>query len=1575
MVCERLQNHIVVDGVLVQCESGSYAFGGNSEESTCWKCEKCDPGMYRKDCGVFDGILTRGTCVPCAGCEEPDEARINCDWRCDRNNAAGVCVRKEYLTETAWCVDLVGSASTLISQDTELNTAKRDTVVSRGLGGFNFEKLFGAAQDGGGGVDFVCSGMCDGAQTYDSTQCGGPYACGVHVCAMRLGEGTTLEAHGCPLERPGTADSASTNLSKHTAECQPCESCGVDNQHSLEDFGRGCAQECSRVLCGQGQIYDWTDESRETINRCKDCAALDDARLCSASDRRVLGLATSDVSGNRARVLFGDCSPQRGIQDISYGKCLACESEVQCAGGRYFARCPLAASSASAVSERECPRCEPRVGAVAAGAQYVDSSGVLRPAYCQVLACADAHRTGIRRDGAVCVDACQSVVCADSELSLACVLPHQGRCVPSYPAWEPGTRTFRSVMPAHANMLETGPAGEQHQFASFENILVDHSETPEHQHQCVWNAIDVVDNNMNPGGVSRQWIRDSDTGSREHVLFATGSKFCTPIKDPVTFDAYSIAWYKDHRLAYPLLPLQNTVAFESAFPRRILLNTSASGVAYACEPRGLDLGSIAWKQMQRPGRVPYAGNVFLNVDLTRSRSATLGVFVPTDRGIGAVAWMPAWRFGLAVQESSAVRDEDSPVRVVLRMPLHNRLDETLLSITYLPDPADVLQAFAGYDETLPAQDVVVFSRAAGATGLLLVGSRACQSELCSLSIPMSFKTGDPGKLAADDGDSLFKSLPGVPAADGDAAGVVVVQMRASRSACLAYYATESTVHCVQSNAFGLLSGTAVYAASEGLVVLSFCVLAVAAQADGIAVLWYQGDAVSDTHGVVVLWPQDAPGVGPGLTHAVQCESTVAGDLLLLQVTSSSDSVVRYRYEGGAWGRMPGEGTLTEPLTSLSLDLTRLPERARVLSALHVHRESGAVFGLFPVRVGDDTCLCMGFLTDALVQTGVGVHCQGLGAAYMVGAVSVAWMGEDRIVVGVQDSLLDMQVSGGAVTVLGIANSFLQHQHFTQSFNAFVAMPYATPVGALQTTPRCVLGYMHAVVPSILEQTPWRTERRCASRCSRSLLCQGYAWDAASFCRFYSSVVSVSSVRVCQRLMGSSIHPRLACVDAVSTVSLRMHTTVVVPDSAPLLASQSMKGFFAVREALSTTVEVESAVTFVSASGELFDSAHMATHVYHSNVLQHIESGHGFVSPTSLQTLSAELRLELLQGQPSLCVVVLPTAASYIACTLSATRHYGPRMVVVWRYGGVISLWFPDSVVDNYDDTSIFCLNFGARIVMNKRISEPPNLAYRMSLSRRAYALLHAETELPADSWTYKHLLINQDDLGVGDMLTATLTRSDVDASISVARTVAVDAVALVPVLSLPAYKSTRVYSPCRHTAHQDYCNDHNTRSGDGCDAGCRLECGFTCDALRCVSRCGDGLRAPDEGCDDENELSGDGCSSLCTAEPGWRVSADFCTLSSSIECVGRDCASCERGQFRVYRTDSCEPCALDTYMGVGGNNGNIYDCAPCGAEMFTSAAGSEACVACAELTVTVRCANPKCKALSEARPRRATTAT
>ena len=63
---------------------------------------------------------------------------------------------------------------------------------------------------------------------------------------------------------------------------------------------------------------------------------------------------------------------------------------------------------------------------------------------------------------------------------------------------------------------------------------------------------------------------------------------------------------------------------------------------------------------------------------------------------------------------------------------------------------------------------------------------------------------------------------------------------------------------------------------------------------------------------------------------------------------------------------------------------------------------------------------------------------------------------------------------------------------------------------------------------------------------------------------------------------------------------------------------------------------------------------------------------------------------------------------------------------------------------------------------------------------------------------------------------------------------------------------------------EDYCDDGNLESGDGCGPTCIFESGFTCSGGSstwrdtCTEICGDGKNFGKLPCDDGNKVDGDG---------------------------------------------------------------------------------------------------------------------
>lgn len=76
------------------------------------------------------------------------------------------------------------------------------------------------------------------------------------------------------------------------------------------------------------------------------------------------------------------------------------------------------------------------------------------------------------------------------------------------------------------------------------------------------------------------------------------------------------------------------------------------------------------------------------------------------------------------------------------------------------------------------------------------------------------------------------------------------------------------------------------------------------------------------------------------------------------------------------------------------------------------------------------------------------------------------------------------------------------------------------------------------------------------------------------------------------------------------------------------------------------------------------------------------------------------------------------------------------------------------------------------------------------------------------------------------------------------------------------------------TTGSERCDDGDLDNGDGCDATCEVESGWSCDGAlgvlsSCSNTCGDGTVDALEDCDDGDAEGGDGCDDHCAVEEGW----------------------------------------------------------------------------------------------------------
>jgi hypothetical protein len=619
------------------CRPGYYFSG-----TACVKCEICDPltypGYYKHGCGK----LSAGECKKCEDCTN-NKYRAGC-----RFFSAGECKNKHELVRMPFC-------PAVQTDNSELAVSVRQ---ASGLGAFSFEQVFGTDAQG---ADFACSQPCDGVE-YDTIQCDGPFACNVKTCAEKTLVGELPRA--CPVVIDED-DDRSMRDSKRGEACVVCSECGHANvnlrngvgakYNYYKHWGGGCVRECSKLMCTDNEIWDWT------ARRCQRCSQLRDIRLCNQGDRVSLSLQARTVTGNWPLLFFPECegtSASKKLESFKYGVCAVCDAgsnkQELCASASEF---PASCKDSQVLCE-SCHR-----GGRAGSAQAVEVfkglwhnalSSAFEPLHCQISACTEGW-TGVGSADNMCTQLCEDVECTANEVSVPCRLPHQARCeavFPGPPKGHPGgfqVENDEQYADGEVNLLNEVDDMKHRRFASFENALIvlGNAET---EYQCVWNADGIFDSKTSPGGITSVFWR---AGMSDDDAFKTrGTQACR-------------VWDVDGGVELPLLPLQNTISaseIQERFNisvRRMLVNTEAYvlsyrfGGSFATPETDNVHGAFAdsdhtpGERMLRGAHVGGAGRLFLMLRLHEDK-ATVAVTLPSDRRLHEAMWVQALLVSFAI---------------------------------------------------------------------------------------------------------------------------------------------------------------------------------------------------------------------------------------------------------------------------------------------------------------------------------------------------------------------------------------------------------------------------------------------------------------------------------------------------------------------------------------------------------------------------------------------------------------------------------------------------------------------------------------------------------------------------------------------------------------------------------------------------------------------------------------------------------------------------------------------------------------------------------------------------------------
>ena len=657
------------------CPSGKYmdTYTANTDlklrkVTNCKReCPECPDHQYMHNCvGDYPAsvdprdphLANPAKCKDCDTCKEGFR-RVGCIHSEGHNDASGHCIDETLVVQTPQCAEKIPTSSNV----------QVAYELAPDLGGWSYQQVFGLSHENI--ADFQCRETCIG-RTVDTSYCAGPFACNKAACSMgveRDGDVLYQVARACPVLLPDLSfvnklmsDFTQTQQDRlrqvRRTACQTCAECGSNAPLDAVDWGLGCAGECSQLQCDEGQIFDFTASS---LGKCTTCDELTDIRLCTQSQQTALSLNTDGVSGLGALLKWPDCQPltsqplktSNNILRPQYGECSRCTDIPQCQSDEYPKSCAA------------CGKCLQRGNLFATTGKYLDTSFEQHNAYCQMKQC-EGDKTGVLNSGIPCSRDCSPAVCTEQEFSFACRLPHDTRCIPLRPRSFVST-VLHGVVPAHANMLEYTQDNTQtapEMASSFENVAVNLRGLDHEKHQCVWDSLGIVDNRLLPGGISHAFF--SRAATRDSAYLDVGTKHCRPIDTSTTSilarDGFDFMWDRDPRKALPLAPLQNTITSNdeatAATPRRALINTSASVVAY--ESKFTLPVETAELVVARPQT--YVGDLYLQLNMAQARSAVV-MFPLSSERIQTESWVQHWAVSTVLVENTlGARDSLHPLQ-------------------------------------------------------------------------------------------------------------------------------------------------------------------------------------------------------------------------------------------------------------------------------------------------------------------------------------------------------------------------------------------------------------------------------------------------------------------------------------------------------------------------------------------------------------------------------------------------------------------------------------------------------------------------------------------------------------------------------------------------------------------------------------------------------------------------------------------------------------------------------------------------------------------------------------------------
>lgn len=1175
-------------------------------QTFCQTCYDCPDGYYNTGCAL-------STCTPCPSCEV-GKIRVGCIRSAGHVNEVGECRNVKLLQRTAVCP----RRDTVTRENVQATGVELSEWISNyGLGGFRFEEVFGVSEQG---VDFQCRQVCDGSAkfqdpttqaisygTADSGHCAGPFACNVQACTMRSSAEDTGDSfrvpRACPVEDPVYDDGrqVASYSDVRRAPCQTCTECGL-NSNGMPDWGRGCAKECSYIVCPMHKIFDWTRSRDPLSDACVDCEALSDVRLCRSSEFADLNLDGRTVIGDLPKLLFRGCRArdievpfdfdnpdnQKRYFPPTYGSCELCPGLFgeRCGSKEYHAGCT--ADGVVAVKQ-VCKTCFAHAGVDVREAPYLDSAGTQQYASCQVFPCDNPLLTALAEDGALCVAACEEVVCGSTQMHLPCVLPRPAQCFARYPPEASGRRVARGELPAHANLLEVAYAAAPQLFAGFENVLRDVGGAAGRE-QCVWNAKSIRDNTHNPGGVSLTFYRSDDE--------------CRSLCRPTTAVGED-CWDRNPDIVYSMLPLQNTVVVSGVFARRFLLNASA--VVRGHEE---DLHALGG----------FSGNGYLDIDLERARNASLQYFLPTDRNLTGMSWVPSFLMTVMAR----VGDESGPAVFMEHSLALSGLSVQAADVRVPRDKIEVRVFFGtgwtGSSKTTDCeQDANSFSEyTAGGSGEIILSGVPNDAIASGDSLLARTAKSAAGRIVATTNDRLLLSsfvnsdperqiavhrLVGGSLADDGTYATGTKPNHWRDKACLAYVSTQASIVCLQADsAFRRVFPPTEDAASPSTTELyagrvrTFGWLGPSAHAPSASdyserlLVTTAGGAGAAQHRVVCVYKSrsqatDAVFYGP-VSGGVEVQEALG---FVLQYTRARHDdaarlwILRHRNTLTDGGRLEAVSVQARDGAEhdANFDITRavaIPHEGNAYDAnrwvfavsdalivVIVPLQRGAVMLSVVSRSAGTPVLFEGEITtvNAITPTGVTF-------ANDQSGTSSAWTADDAMVVGFRGSVFALSGLRGTPVWQRLLNTEVDNAHFAMVENAFVLVyiSSSTSVRAMLEkggVDECVEGSAWKGVHGQLWVILKIGRETCARVCFDNMQsCRAYV-HTRGMCRLYQETSAQSFVDACvleNALQLDAVHALER--DGQVDVAMSWSVVAIVPNVVVVPKSGTGQGFHVLR---------------------------------------------------------------------------------------------------------------------------------------------------------------------------------------------------------------------------------------------------------------------------------------------------------------------------------------------------------------------------------------------------------------------------